>query len=113
MRVRRWKGPAAAQTCPCGVAADEWAYTGGDPTEKVEVTPGGVTVRFGTDPDYFQALCRSCHRKRDAPPLKTHCVNGHEFTPENTAYYKPPKRACRACAREKQRIYKARRKAAK
>lgn len=32
---------------------------------------------------------------------KTHCVNGHEFTPENTYIKKSNgKRACRACKRE-------------
>ena len=34
---------------------------------------------------------------------KTHCKNGHEFTPENTAYIAPPGRRpyrrCRTCAR--------------
>lgn len=36
----------------------------------------------------WKRLCSSCHRKFDlaANPLppKTHCVNGHEMTPENT-----------------------------
>lgn len=30
---------------------------------------------------------------------KTHCVNGHEYTPENTRYYKGG-RYCRTCQRE-------------
>jgi HNH endonuclease len=35
---------------------------------------------------------------------KTHCVNGHEFTPENTYHYRDKKgrrRICRACVRER------------
>ncbi|MET8404472.1 HNH endonuclease [Streptomyces sp900116325] len=34
---------------------------------------------------------------------KTHCVNGHEFTPENTRIGKTGHRACRACDRENAR----------
>lgn len=37
---------------------------------------------------------------------QTHCVNGHEFTPENT-YQGKKQRACRACANEIQAIYRA------
>lgn len=38
---------------------------------------------------------------------KTHCKNGHEFTPANTAHYTTPKggpgRRCRACHRARMR----------
>jgi hypothetical protein len=36
---------------------------------------------------------------------KTHCVNGHEFTPENTYYApsRPTSRACKACQSERTR----------
>lgn len=37
------------------------------------------------------------HRR---PVTPDHCVNGHEFTPENTRRYKG-KRVCRACFRER------------
>jgi hypothetical protein len=37
-----------------------------------------------------------------------YCVNGHEFTPENTRYYGPQNRyrMCRACGRENERRYR-------
>lgn len=38
---------------------------------------------------------------------KTHCSNGHEFTPENTRLTKEGWRNCRACAREKAARYRA------
>ena len=41
---------------------------------------------------------------------KTHCINDHEFTPENTYIWDKrhgPERNCRACARERTRRYRA------
>lgn len=34
---------------------------------------------------------------------KTHCLRGHEYTPENTYLYKEEGRRCRACAKERKR----------
>lgn len=42
----------------------------------------------------------------------THCINGHEYTPENT-YWRPghvANRDCRACVRKRARDYAQRRK---
>lgn len=33
----------------------------------------------------------------------THCVHGHEFTPENTRWNEEGWRACRACSRERKK----------
>lgn len=41
---------------------------------------------------------------------KTHCDNGHPYNTENTYWHKPNRRKCRACSRERQRFYRARRK---
>lgn len=38
--------------------------------------------------------------------MKTHCVNGHEYTPENTRTTPNGRRRCRACAHERNRIYR-------
>ncbi|MBT2430556.1 HNH endonuclease [Streptomyces sp. ISL-112] len=57
-------------------------------------------------------------RRSDPSELKTHCKNGHEFTPENT-YVKPywhgdgGFRQCRECMREQQRAYRERRRVKK
>lgn len=43
---------------------------------------------------------------------RTHCVHGHEFTPENTIVKKPGekgKRQCRECSRRHSRAWKAKR----
>lgn len=42
---------------------------------------------------------------------RTHCVRGHEFTPENTDTQHGRKRRCRACGRDKARAATATRKA--
>jgi len=44
---------------------------------------------------------------------KTHCINGHEFTPENTSYVSGGKRRCKTCTRERQRRYDLARSAAR
>lgn len=41
---------------------------------------------------------------------RTHCINGHEFTPENTRKTSK-QRHCRTCARENERRYRAEKKA--
>jgi hypothetical protein len=74
-------------------------------------------------------LCRSCHRKWDAEQpkgghpnqatvrssvpwrqRKTHCIHGHEYTPENTYIRPSGERACRICQRENLRRSRARRR---
>ena len=40
--------------------------------------------------------------------LKTHCLNGHPFTAENTALGKKGHRHCKACAKQRKRAYAAR-----
>lgn len=50
-----------------------------------------------------QARYRQRKREARGPRvLKTHCVNGHEFTAENTRMY-DGNRCCRACERERDR----------
>lgn len=48
----------------------------------------------------------NCLRGQSPPARnakKTHCVHGHEFTPENTRIKRSGKRDCRACDREAHR----------
>lgn len=49
-------------------------------------------------------LCRKHHREAHMP---THCINGHEFTPENTRK-KGTRRLCRACQRHWTAAYRRR-----
>jgi hypothetical protein len=50
---------------------------------------------------HVEAVCTTCHAARDnARKAQTHCVNGHEFTTENTYVASNGTRHCRACRRE-------------
>lgn len=43
--------------------------------------------------------CTLCHEKREGRSTRTHCVRGHEFTPENTGRKSNGTRFCRECHR--------------
>lgn len=46
-----------------------------------------------------QPVCTTCHAERDsARKAQTHCVRGHEFTPDNTYIAGNGTRHCRACS---------------
>jgi hypothetical protein len=57
---------------------------------------------------HLEAVTAKDHARRGRSPgavnmRKTHCVNGHEFTPENTCYQQRGGRVCRVCRRKVQR----------
>ena len=61
------------------------------------------------NPDHLEVISGKENTLRGMGPTainarRTHCVNGHEFTPENT-YIRPDDgaRDCRTCAREAKR----------
>lgn len=58
------------------------------------------------NPAHLEAVTLAENVRR-AAAFRTHCRNGHEFTPENTAFWhkqSPNGRSCRTCAREKWRL---------
>lgn len=60
------------------------------------------------NPDHLEPVTQKENSKRGLVGTKTVCVNGHEYTPENT-YLKPNgNRNCRECARIRNREYKER-----
>lgn len=69
--------------------------------EHLEIISHAENVRKGNAGYYERKIFR---------PKKTYCINGHEYTLENTAQYKNS-RVCRICACEKSRLYKQRQKA--
>lgn len=54
--------PASTHWCPCGTRAQEWAYQGGCPDERVEERNG---ARYSFDSSRYRAMCRACHRATD------------------------------------------------
>lgn len=65
-----------------------------NPTHLEPVTPGINVLRGDT------------LAARNA--AKTHCVNGHEFTVDNTHVRRTGRRECRLCMRDRQRVRRAR-----
>ena len=60
------------------------------------------------NPDHMEPVTHAENMARGYA-AKTHCVRGHEFTPENTCFWNGTrKRRCRTCNRERQRIERVR-----
>lgn len=60
-------GPVTDLDCiECGGPANEWAYDGTDPTERVWLSEGKYAVRYSVWPEFYMPMCFGCHRKRDA-----------------------------------------------
>lgn len=61
-------------------------------------------VRHCVNPDHIEIVTHRENTMRGenfvvAKAQQTHCIHGHEFTPENTARNPSGTRRCRACAR--------------
>lgn len=98
-----------------GVPAHRVAYT-----EAFGPIPDEMTVDHlcfnppCVNPQHLRLLTRSENSRNQRSAAKTHCDNGHEYTPENT-YIKTGHRAghrqCRACNRAAVARYKSKRTA--
>jgi hypothetical protein len=56
------------------------------------------------NPAHLEAVTQAENNRR-AGAAKTHCPQGHEYTPENTLRTSRGTRVCRECARERIRSY--------
>lgn len=54
-----------------------------------------ISGKYRREPGDWVRLCVTCHRIIDNQYMKTHCVNGHEYTPDNT--YMPPNHKTKEC----------------
>lgn len=104
--AHRWAFEQMVAEIPAGLVIDHLCRNRAcvNPAH-MEPVPQGVNVRRGRAGEHFRA--RS---------LMTHCMRGHEFTPENTRVKRSGGRTCKACNRvadrEKKRRLRASRKAA-
>jgi len=68
-RVTRARGPASSYPCAlqCGKMAKHWAYNGNDPNQLYGPTASGSPyfVFYSPDPQYYDPLCATCHRRTD------------------------------------------------
>lgn len=114
-RDRAWRWFASPATC--GICGKE--------TKTERHHKDGNTLNNA--PSNIAFLCRRCHmladgrlqaflafdhtldQKRPRPPrlLKTHCLRGHEYTPENT-FIDKAHRFCRACRNRRMRLVRER-----
>ncbi|WP_294567584.1 HNH endonuclease signature motif containing protein [uncultured Arthrobacter sp.] len=69
-------------------------------------------VQACVNPTHLRPLTNAANARRQREALKTHCIHGHEFTPENTYLRSTTgRRTCRTCQREAVRQYAERKKA--
>ncbi len=56
------------------------------------------------NPDHLESLSHDDHVKVSSKAMQTHCIHGHEFSPQNT-YYKVSNgtRVCKTCSANRQR----------
>lgn len=90
------------------LSAHRWAYE-----HFVGPIPEGLhldhlcRVRRCVNPAHLEPVTLAENVRRGERATKTHCKNGHEFTPENTIRRNKPGRECRTCANAAQRKRKA------
>lgn len=76
-RLSRERGKAAEYSCSrCGETARDWAYTNtaGD-LEKVDEESG---YRYAGSTEFYEPLCRSCHKKLDLKHNQEHLAWNRE-----------------------------------
>jgi hypothetical protein len=64
-RLRKMRGKASEYQCPCGRQAQDWSYNNDDPNELISLSKHSFGMRYSTDLDRYEALCKPCHKQKD------------------------------------------------
>ena len=86
------------------VLVHRWSYE-----HFVGPIPDGLTIdhlcrnRACVNPAHMEPVTSRENTRR---AMRTHCINGHEFTPENTYTPNDGKRYCRECRRQRNRTHR-------
>lgn len=92
------------------ICAHRWSYE-----HHVDLIPEGMTIDHivcnnppCVNPRHLKVATQIDNSMRGSSPpaenaRKTHCANGHEFTPENTYVWTNGHRTCKTCNRERKR----------
>lgn len=97
------------------VAYELWIGPIPDGHEIDHVSSRGCAYRDCIESSHLEAVTHLENLARK--PVRTHCKNGHEYTPENTRWSAPPagrenrSRICRACRRDRRAAARAAKKA--
>jgi hypothetical protein len=113
INVYRQLGCNLTNTQPGGEGGPKWSPSPlkGQPlNESHRAKISEATRRRYTDPEQRRKTAVALTGKTVSEATRdkirkhaTHCPSGHEFTEENTAFYRPGVKECRACRREKGR----------
>lgn len=93
-----WVGPI-----PDGFTIDHRCHT-----HECEGSGRGCLHRRCVNPDHLEPVTIGENIRRGREATKPACVNGHDFTPENTHVRANGHRECRACMRVRARAYRRR-----
>ncbi|PYY32345.1 NUMOD4 motif-containing HNH endonuclease [Curtobacterium sp. MCBD17_030] len=88
-KVHRLVAAAFIGPCPDGYLV---RHLNGDPSDNRL-----VNIAYGTPQDNSDDAKRHGTISHHGYPVRSHCKNGHEFTPENTFKRHDSGRGCRAC----------------
>jgi hypothetical protein len=109
-----WTGPGAGRNSAYGHLRinRRWVYVHRLMYEmNIGPIPAGLTidhlcrVKRCAEPGHLEPVTSKENLRRHYA-LTTRCPNGHEYTPENTAY--DPRRHCRTCRRDRERARRRR-----
>ncbi len=106
-------GLSCVRSAPKSILAHRWAYidANGEPPEGL-VIDHLCRVRTCVNPAHMEPVTQQVNLLRGVGPALrrahfaaiTHCVHGHEYTPENTYRNKRDgRRSCKECSRIRQR----------